>query len=1023
MRHEIAQLPIPTAQQRRAETHPPAPLMILAGAGTGKTTTLIRRIIHLIKHEGIPPEQILALTFSEKAAAELRGRIDAVTGRESTLTATTFHAFCYQVVREFRPEFRSRRLMTDGDILFLLREHYHELDNLQSTAFRREPVVAVKAFKVFFDRLRDNLIQPEQFPDLLAQTGKQLAGETPDEWEETWHQIEDHCAVFPLYQQWKAAEELVDYGDMIYQCWHLLESRPDMLHTLQKRYQTIVVDEFQDNNYALNMVVGRLVEKHHSITVVGDDDQCIYSFRGASAYNIRDFRQRYREVPGYAEMVLDKNHRSTQPILDLANEVIRHNTGRQSKNLQAGHPYRAAPLPELVVGSSAAQAVHLAQVIANMVADRDVPPSDIAVMARTHRQAGEVVAALADNDVPSQYLGNVRFYQIPAIRTALAWCAVAADTPGAPMGLYRLLGEGLGQLVTPLLKDLNRLLNGEKSEKIATLSSLPKTTLDAVVSLAGQISALREENSESDAGRMMWRILVVSGLYRRHIRGGFLEDRVALDNLTLLLETARDFTSRHRDRSLARFVQYMEIMHEASALEARVPELNTTDAVQVMTVHAAKGKEFPVVFIPFLQSARFPINYRRPKVVDAPPPDWHRWQPEPVLDERAAHLEEERRLFYVAITRAERRLAVLTTPKRRSPFVSNLPAELINERALVETEDQQEQDTTDELRTELKQRLSRELARGAYDQAHQLVDAIRLVEEYEAGLSPDFNTHPLGDELRRRLLPDAAESATPAPRPSALTLSASAIGSYETCPLQYRFARVDNIPGRETIPQLTFGRIIHSVLESFHHPDRDEPRPKITDLLEQNWESEGFTYHQEEAQYKEDARKLLAAYQEHLAGKEPPVLAVEHRFTFDLDDVTITGRIDRIDLDEHGRIALIDYKTSQRKLTEKEARHEPQMALYTMYILQADALNGREIAPGGMDLTYYFLRADEPEVTVSFNEEELAEFRQRVAQAAEGIRRRDFPHRKGYHCNYCDYKDLICPAWEHPSGSLREEQG
>jgi RecB family exonuclease len=297
------------------------------------------------------------------------------------------------------------------------------------------------------------------------------------------------------------------------------------------------------------------------------------------------------------------------------------------------------------------------------------------------------------------------------------------------------------------------------------------------------------------------------------------------------------------------------------------------------------------------------------------------------------------------------------------------------------------------------------------------------VEEHEAGLSPDFGSHPLGDELQRRLLPDAAEPAAPASQPPALTLSASAIGSYETCPLQYRFARVDHIPGREERPQLTFGRIIHAVLEAFHRPDRDEPRPEIADLLEQNWQSEGFTYPQEEAQHKEDAGKLLAVYQEHLAGTEPPVLAVEHRFTFSLNEVTITGRIDRIDLDDSGRIALIDYKTSRRKLTEKEARREPQMALYAMYILQAGEIDGRKVGGSAMDLTYYFLRDEEPEVTVSFDKEELADFRQRVAQAADGIRRRDFPHRKGYHCNYCDYKDLICPAWEHPSGSLREERG
>ncbi len=992
MRPDTAQLPAPTAQQRRAEIHPLAPLMILAGAGTGKTTTLIRRIVHLIEQEGISPERILALTFSEKATAELRQRIDKATGKSAgqRITATTFHAFCYQVVREFGPEFRSRRLMTDGDILFLLREHYQSLDSLRSAVFRREPFTAIKAFKVFFDRLRDELVQPEQFPDFLARTRKQLAAEAAEEWEEVCRQLEDHCAVFPLYQQWKAEEGLVDYGDMVYQCWRLLGSRPDALHTLQERYCTIIVDEFQDNNYALNMIVGRLAEKHHSITVVGDDDQCIYSFRGASAYNIRDFRQRYRQVPGYAEIVLDENHRSTQPILDLANAVIARNTSRQDKRLTAVSGRSAAPCPRLMVGSQDAQVPWIADQISRMDQTGACKLEDMAILTRSHGQARKVLAGLEARSIPYRYRNDRIFFQLPLVRTALAWCAVVAETPAAPQAIHRLQAIYADPEVAPL---------------------------------DGWLVLLRKERDAHDAGEMLQRILEVTGLMRGPHRRGFREDQLAVANLSLLWELARDFAARHGENNLGRFVRYMETMQEADAVRARLPgEGPARDVVQVLTVHAAKGTEFPVAFVPFLSSARFPPNYRPSKVVSLPPESWRPWQGEQGLTPKGAYLEEERRLLYVALTRAKQRLFLLTTPQRRSPFITKLPAGLMEEIALTEPESDQPE-RVERLRSELKQRLSRELARGAYEQAHQLVDAIRLVEQHEAGLSPDFGSHPLGDELQRRLLPDAAEPAASASRPAPLTLSASAIGSYETCPLLYRFARVDHIPGREERPQLTFGRIIHAVLEAFHRPDHDEPRPEITDLLEQNWQSEGFTYHQEEAQYREDARKLLAAYQERLAGKEPPVLAVEHRFTFDLDEVAITGRIDRIDLDDSGRTTLIDYKTSRRKLTEKEARREPQMALYAMYMRQAEEIGDREVGSGAIDLTYYFLRAEEPEVTVAFDEEELADFRQRVAQAADGIRRRDFPHRKGYHCNYCDYKDLICPAWEHPSGSLREERG
>jgi len=1022
MRPAETRLPVPTPRQHKAETHPPAPLMILAGAGTGKTTTLIRRIAHLIQHEGIPPNQILALTFSEKAAEELRQRIDETTGQGQVLTATTFHAFCYQVVLEFVPAFRSRNLMSDGDILFLLREHYHELDDLQSAVFRREPVVAIKAFKNFFDRLRDELIQPGQFPTLLARTSERLVEEAAADSEEAYNQLADHCAVFPRYQQWKAGEGLVDYGDMVYRCWHLFESRPDVLRTLQARYRTIIVDEFQDNNYALNKIVGRLAERHHSVTVVGDDDQCIYSFRGASAYNIRDFRQRFHQIPGYGEIVLDTNHRSTQPILDLANAVIRHNTGRQSKNLRAGQTHREAYLPELAVGSPAAQVAHVARTIAGLAVEEEVSLGDIAVLVRTHSQAREVVTGLADHDITCQYL-NIRFFQLPAVRTALAWCSAVAGTPGAPMAIYRLLKEDFGPRAASLHESAARLVNGEQPEDIPTLAAASESEVEPVVALADRIGALQKESPDRDASQMMWRILVASGLYRRHFKAGFLEDQVALANLTLLLETARKFAGRHQDNSLRRFVQYMGVMQEAEAVTAREPEMEVADAVQVMTVHAAKGKEFPVVFIPFLQSARFPLNYRPSNIVEAPPPEWHMWQPDPALDGKAAHLEEERRIFYVAITRAKRRLVILTTPKRRSPFITNLPAELVVERTLMEPDAKAEEDRLGLLRTELRQRLFQEISRGAYEQAHQLVDALRLVERYGAGLSVDFSAHPLSAELQQRLMPDAERPSPDEARPVTLTLSASAIDSYETCPLQYRFAHVDHIPGKEDKPYLTFGRIIHAVLEAFHRPDRRESRPPIKDLLEQAWQSEGFTYPQEEAQYKQDAEELLAAYQERLKGGEPPVLAVEQRFSFVLDSVNINGRIDRIDLDEEGHINLVDYKTSRRKMTPKEARLNFQLALYAMYIQQAEAIGDHQLRRGGnLELTYYFLRAEEPEVTVTFSDQELSDFRQRIARVAEGIRRRDFPHRRDYHCNFCDYKDLICPAWEHPGGSPREER-
>jgi len=1002
----------PTPAQKNAITHPPAPLMILAGAGTGKTTTLLHRIAHLIRQGGLAPGKILVLTFTEKATAELRQRIrelDSAVAEQMTIT--TFHAFCYQAVLEFRPAYRTRRLMNDGDILFLLREHYGELDQLRSEVFRREPLTAIQAFRTFFDRLRDDLIEPGRFPELLQQSRENIASAGEDDWEERFRQLEDHCAAFPLFQEWKGRERWVDYGDMVYACWQLLENDPAVRAALQERYHTIVVDEFQDNNYALNRMLAILSEIHQSITVVGDDDQCIYSFRGASAYNINDFHERYHQTPHYGQAVLEVNHRSTQPILDLANEVIRHNSGRQAKRLRAPGG-KTGPKPVLAVGSTGAQVAHMTQGIEDLLARGGLDPGDIAVLVRTNRQAQEVVAGLARRDIATHYV-QVSFFELPAIRTALAWGAVAADTPSGPMGLHRILRGCFPRQTGELLPLALDMLADDAAPPDGLRDLLPDETRAALRRIIQQIKILREEAETLDAGELLWRIMEISGLFRQHFDLGYYENQAAIENLALLLELAQEFAERYAGKGLARFMQYLGVLQEADAIRPRIPPLRDTGgAIQVMTVHAAKGLEFPVVFIPFAQSARFPTNYRPSRVIQAPPPQWRAWQTGAQPDERTAHLEEERRLFYVAITRAKRQLTILTTPKRRSPFVRNLPEALMDERPIEELVVAREPDQQEQLRLDLKRRLARELLRSAYEKAHELVEAIRLVDQYAAGLAPDLDDHPLGRELAQRLglLPEPITT----PTDPALTLSASAISRYETCPLQYRFARIDHIPGKEDKPAATFGKIIHAALEALHRPAGQGLDQPLEPLLDAVWSSDGFTYPQEEAQHRADALALLQTYLDRLGGQPPPTLAVEQSFAFQLGNVNVRGRIDRIDQDEGGRLRLIDYKTSRRKLSAKEAREDPQMALYALYIGQADEVNDHPLSSPSnkLELTYYFLRADEPEVTIAFQADELDACGERVAAVARGIRAGEFPHNRGYHCNYCDYKNLICPAWE-----------
>ena len=996
-----------TPAQRRAVEHPLAPLLVIAGAGTGKTHMLVQRIAYLISHRDAPAESILALTFTEKAAAELHQRIHRLSGADQTIAATTFHAFCYQVVLEFLPEYRPRRLMRDGDGLFLLREHFDELDSLQSQLFRRQPYQAMQAMQRFFDRLRDELIQPEQFPELIERTAADLSNrdsQEPAETEEVLAQLRDHSAVFARFQDWKAQEGLIDYSDMVYACWNLLNSDLEVQGEIQKRYSTVFIDEFQDNNYALNRVVELIVRPHQSITAVGDEDQSIYRFRGASAHNFPDFKRLYGGHRQYAEVLLTENFRSTQPILDLANAVMAGSPGRTPKNLAAQQSPPEAPLPRLLVGSLADQVALLsAEIAGQLQAGR--APGDVAVLVRTNSQAAKVVAGLTAADLPITYV-SVPFFEIPAIRTARAWLGAVARSAIEPQALYRILAGDSGRVDSATYQ---AALSGAEAAG-GSGGDRPATR-----ELSARLKTLQDRQNGVNLPRIVRNILVESDLYRRHERRGFYSDRLAIDNLSLLMDLANTFSHRYRDAPLGRFVSYLDVMARAGKVETRIPPIQLPGgAIQVMTVHRAKGLEFPLVFMPFMQSGSFPLAHKPSALIATPPATWLPWEQDEIADEKEAHLEEERRLFYVGITRAREELVILCKPKGRAPFIRNLADNLMAEES--PALDTREPDSTGEnLRSDLQRRLARELGRKSYLKAHELVDAMRLVDEYEAGAGPDFSQHPLADELRQALAPGSPAAPASGGR-GPLRLSATSLDTYEGCPLKYRYTYMDKIPRVEESAEATFGKIVHAALEQLHRPGGPGFDQSPEDLIEAAWETAGFAFSQQERQYRQDAQAALTTYIARWQDAPPPVLAVEHPFSFDIGSISLSGRIDRVDLDDEGRLQLVDYKTGKRR-SNAEARRAPQLALYALYVQAAGAIAGQTITAdiGEVDLTYYYIMSDQPELTIRFSAAELATFKGRIEDVARHIRSGDFPFHKDFGCNYCDYKDLICPAWERPN--------
>ena len=430
----LTKIPTPNFKQLSAITHPPGPLMILAGAGTGKTFTLENRIVYLIEHYKVNPKHILAITYTEKAARELKTRIvNRVGSYAHTMSVNTFHSFCFSILKEFG-DGSLPQLFDESEAIHMLLERFDELQ-FESDEFPLDPQRAVTESLIpFFNRMRDELIDPGkmEIPE-IDEDGLMTA--------EIANQLRDIKNIYPQFQNWKKRINVVDYGDMILSAYELLRSDPLVLKKVQDQFRHIIVDEFQDNNYALNEIIALVAGDRKFITVVGDDDQVIYSFRGANSYNIQAFKDRYGHHPDFLPVSLEENFRSTQPILNIANESIKNNVDRMEKTLLSKVDTEPI-MPVRFWGNKNEQVEFIVREILTLV-ENGQKYSDIAVLCRTHSQSATIVHALNQAGIPVQTKWP-SFFNISSIRDIIAWCQVIGNGTHQDSALYRIFDKQCG---------------------------------------------------------------------------------------------------------------------------------------------------------------------------------------------------------------------------------------------------------------------------------------------------------------------------------------------------------------------------------------------------------------------------------------------------------------------------------------------------------------------------------------------------------------------------------------------------
>jgi len=804
------------------------------------------------------------------------------------------------------------------------------------------------------------------------------------------YQLKDLVEAYSYFQKAKANNNALDFGDMILGCYNILKNDEAALTQIRGEYRHIFIDEYQDNNYALNKIVNFIAQKEPSITVVGDEDQCIYSFRGANYYNIADFRNRYESHHNYAEIPLVENRRSTQEILDLANTSIKINPDRTPKVLQClPENAETGPKPQWIQANKIETLDALPKLIHSLVNEGKVLYGDIAVICRGWGNVNDAANAMEKAAIPVD-IHIEKFFDVPIVKDVLAWGHLICQNDNADIALYRILRERIGETwASDFFRRQERTLIDEKLDALQAI----RNNSPEIDTIMNSITALRESmDKKLKADEMVWHILAMlkDSILVKSIRTDYrYTQRLNLANAGEIMNLAEQFVNKDPEAQFGDWLEFMDVMAIASNHGAAQPENESRNiSVQVMTIHQSKGLQFPVVIMPFLYSGSFPTNLKKHKIIDRLPLSWMAWERDADTDFRELHNREERRVFYVGITRAEWQLYIFGPTTRQSMFTKELenidpnPMEIMtmnkSDKPIIKL---------NERRQKLLAQLNREIAADQLDNARKILD-----------------------EMSQNIISEKNESGPISHATPALNLSSTKIDTYNSCPLKYRLKYIDKVPERKTRATGEFGSIIHSILEEFHSLEPNQQTEKVLfDLLEKHWREDSFEYRQRGEEFRKQGEELLSDYFRFIQQNQPTVLGREKEFTYTMDDinVTISGKIDRID--DHGdTLGIVDYKTGRKK---EKANKNIQMALYTEALLN-DAVQGVSGKPGQASL--HFLRfGDDPISSHKFSDDELEDYREKIRDVAGGIRSGSFETKKGdFNCKYCDYKEFLCPAWE-----------
>ncbi len=975
-------------KQKEAVEFGEGPLLIIAGAGSGKTTVITERIKHLILKKKIAPSEILALTFTEKAAKEMEERVDiAMPYGYTQMWISTFHSFCDRILRDeaihigLNPAYI---LMSEPETIQFLRKHIFEFE-LKYFRPLGNPGKFLEGMLQHFSRLKDEDVTSDQYLQYASQLKSKNT--EPDEIKKT----RELAKAYETYEDLKVKEGVMDFSDLISNTLRLFRIRKNVLSQYQKAFKYVLVDEFQDTNYAQNQLAILVSGAKKNITVVGDDDQAIYRWRGAAISNIVHFKKQF---PKAKIVTLSTNYRSTQEILDTSYTVIQNNNPDRleiqehiNKKLIAARKIKGSDIEFLFAKRVEDEAELVVKKIEELTTKRKLAYKDIAILVRANDHSQAFTRALIRHNIPFQFLGPGRLFKQEEVKDLIAYLKVLYNFEDSA-SLYRVLNLPVFKLTA---RDIAGFLNLARRKNFSLFETLEyiiyytkqedqqpeffskEETTEKVKCIVEMIIKHLKRVPKESAGQILYYFLTDSGLLNEFLKSSNPQDK-RYQNIAAFFDKLKTYESEHDDASVFAVVDWIDLsMQMGESPKATDTDWVENNAVNILTIHSSKGLEFPAVFLVNLVTQRFPTRERREQIpisVDLI---------KEILPKGDYHLQEERRLFYVGMTRAKDYLSMTGAhfygegkrERKLSPFISETFGE-------------------EYIDTILKK-----------EQAKQTAYQPSLLEW--AQLSPVPSS-----SLPQTMNHDLSTRIT--------YISYSQINTYDICPLHYKLRYILKIPAAQTASQ-SFGSSIHAALRDFYldwMKNKSIKRQHILTTLKKDWIQKGYESKAHEKHAYAKAEHILTSYvKEYFDPKITKTLALEIPFQIVLKGsdthpmLKVGGRIDRVDQLDDSKIEILDYKTGNNVPEEKELASDLQLTMYgfAAHYIQTPPFNKK---PEDIVLSLMYLEENIKLSTVR-TLTQLEKCKKLIFEKVEEIEKSDFTCSRSQLCQNCEYK-MLCSS-------------